>query len=175
MATKWQKFKIDLSGYSSTEREAIALEVIDRIIKRSKSGVDRNGDKFPKLTKQYSKYKREIAGSGASDLTLTGDMLDSIEILSNNSKSVLIGYKNGSTENGKADGNIRGTYGSNTPNPQKARDFLGVSESELNKILNKYPKGEEISKERAVKKLLTEESAARLSGAVDTDDLEDDG
>lgn len=173
MATKWQRFSIDLPGYSAEEREAIALEVIEKIIKRSKSGKDVNGESFPALSKPYAKYKGKIAGSRASNLTLTGDMLDSIEILTNRSGKVIIGYENGSNENAKADGNIRGTYGSNTPNKKVAREFLGINESELSNILSKYPKGTDKSEERAAKKLIVEGASSRLSGVVDVEDLED--
>lgn len=173
MSTKWQKFDLKLSGYSDVEREAIALEVIDKIIKRSKKGIDKNGDSFPRLSSGYAKYKQTIAGNKSSNLTLTGDMLDSIEIISNKSGKVVIGYEKGSNENAKADGNIRGTFGTNTPDESKARDFLGVSEQELAAILRKYPKDKASTEEKAIKKLLVNKEAQRLSGAVNLEDLED--
>lgn len=178
MATKHQKFSLNLSGYDEVEREAIALEVIDKIIKRTKQGLDKNGKEFSGKAGQYTKgYKNsknyEIAGKSSKvNLTLSGDMLDAIEILKNSTK-VVIGYEKGSSENAKADGNIRGTYGQPSPNPSKARDFLGISEKELNQILKKYPKGTDKSRERAQELLLVNKESQRLSGAIELDDLED--
>lgn len=172
MTTKHQKFDLDLSDYSPVEREAIALEVIDKIIKRTKSGKDKNGRAFEKYSKAYKESLAfKIAGKGSTpDLTLSGDMLDSIKILKNAPKTV-IGFKNGSVENGKADGNIRGTYGKEkTVGPK--REFLGISERELNSILSKYPKDSDRSVERAYKRILDEKAADKLSGRVKLQDLE---
>jgi hypothetical protein len=52
----------------------------------------------------------------------------------------MIGFENGTDENARADGNIRGTYGKPTPDSSKARDFLGISKEDLRRyILSKFP------------------------------------
>lgn len=174
MATKHQKFQLNLSGYSAAEREAIALEVIDKITKRTLQGKDKNGEAFAKYSKAYTdSINFKIAGKSKSqvNLKLSGDMLDSIKILKNSTK-VEIGFEKGSTENGKADGNIRGTYGQSSPvGPE--RDFLGISDRELQLILRKYPRDTERAKERARARLLEEETADRLSGRIDLQELEE--
>ena len=172
MATKHQKFELSLKGYTEAEREAIAIEVIDQIVKRTKSGKDKNGDAFAKYSKSYKDSQNfKIAGKGSSvDLTLSGDMLDSIQVLANRSAKVVIGFENGTTENGKADGNIRGTYGQSSP-VGPARDFLGISESELKRILSKYPKGTRESEIRAQKRLEIEKKAKEKTEDVETEEL----
>lgn len=172
MPTKHQKFRLNLTGYSLEEREAIAVEVIDKIIKRTKQGLDKNGQPFEGYSKAYKdSLNFKIAGKSSKvDLTLSGDMLDSIKILNNAGRSVEIGFEEGSEENGKADGNIRGTYGKPRP-VGPPRPFLGISDKELKAILNKYPPKTERSRNRTESVLTREEASARLSGQVDVEDL----
>ena len=174
MSTRHQKFEIDLSDYSKEEREAIAIEVIERIVKRTKAGKDKDGEAFAKYSKAYkdSLNFKNAGKSSSVDLTLSGDMLDSISILSNRGGKVVIGFEKDSEENGKADGNIRGTYGQEKRVGPK-RDFLGISENELDAILSKYPPDTAKSERRAVKVLTTRDVPDRLSGSVNVDDLED--
>lgn len=171
MPTKHQKFRLNLTGYSPEEREAIAVEVIDKIIKRTKKGLDKDGQPFAGYSKAYKdSLNFKIAGKSSKvDLTLSGDMLDSIKILQNQGRSVEIGFENGSVENGKADGNIRGTYGKPSP-VGPARPFLGITDKELKSILSKYPPKSEKSLNRANTVLSRESAADKLSGAVEVDD-----
>lgn len=174
MGTKWQKFEIDLSDYSVEEREAIAIEVIDKIIKRTKQGKDKDGATFAPYSTEYRNSQNFKNGgkSGAVNLVLSGDMLDSISILKNAAGKVSIGFDKGSAENGKADGNIRGTFGhSKTVGPK--RDFLGISDDELETILRRYPPDSKKSDRRTFEVLTTRAEADRLSGAVNVDDLEE--
>jgi hypothetical protein len=170
MATKHQKFEVDLPGYTPEEREAIALEIIDRVVKRSKSGKDKDGNAFPKYTPGYeNSLNFKIGGKSSKvDLTLSGDMLGAIEVLKV-AKKVQIGFQNGTTENAKADGNIRGTYGQSSPikGGKYARDFLGITPAELDAILRRYPKGTETAANRAAKKLAIEERARQVAEEED--------
>lgn len=176
MGAKHQKFVVDLSGYSPAEREAIAGDIIRQIQKRTKQGVDKDGQKFPSYTSGYKKSRDfKIAGKTSKvDLVLSGDMLDSIELLKNAPKAV-IGFERGSNENGKADGNIRGTYGQDTPieGGKYARDFLGLSESELKSILRKYPKGSE-SRDRASRENQKTSKAKQTASKVEANSPEED-
>jgi hypothetical protein len=151
MAAKWQKFKVDLTGLGLDEdqRAEVADLVIERIVERTTQGKDKNGKKFNdgRKNSEYSKaYKNsldfKIAGkSNKINLQLSGDMLAAIEALDITRRSITIGFEPGSEENAKADGNIRGTYGQSKPIPGKARDFLGITERELAKIID-YVKGQ---------------------------------
>lgn len=173
MGTQHQKFSLSLSGYTPAEREAIAVRVIDKIKERTQSGVDKDGNSFAPYSKEYKKSAAfKTAGKGSEvDLTLSGDMLDSIEILTNRSGKVDIGFAAGSAENGKADGNIRGTYGKDHK-VGPSRKFLGISQAELRAILSDFPKGEAASKAEAYRVLSTVQNADILSGKVNVDDLE---
>jgi hypothetical protein len=140
MATKWQKIKIDLSGYglSPDQKDEVADLIIERIVNRTDQGKDKDGRKFPGYSKSYKEsLDFKVAGKSSKvDLQLSGDMLAALSVLDKTSRSVTIGFENGSEENAKADGNIRGTYGQSKPIPGKARDFLGITDAELSKIIN---------------------------------------
>ena len=145
MPAKQQKIKISIDPkYSTEEKQAIAQDVIDFIVKRTKKRLDKNGDRMPGYSKAYAKTPEgQAAGKRtgqAANLTLSGDMLYALGEYQKIGKSYIeIGYEKGSEENGKAEGNILGTYGKSIPNPSKARDFLGINDSELDKILQNYP------------------------------------
>lgn len=175
MGQRDREFTLDLSEYEPHEREAIALEVIDRIIKRTRQGKDKDGDKFAPYSKAYKdSLDFKIGGKTARvNLTLSGDMLDALEIIENfKNGKVKIGYSGGNSEGGKAEGNILGTYGqSSKVGPE--RDFLGIADSELSSILKKYPPDSEKADRRARERLLTEKAAERLSGKINIEDLED--
>ena len=167
-------FNIDLSEYSPLEREAIAIEVIDRIVKRTKQGKDKNGDTFAPYSKTYTK-SLDFQNAGKSkrvNLELSGDMLDSIEIVKNAPK-MEIGFSSNNPERGKAEGNILGTYGQPKP-VGPGRDFLGITDSELDSILRKYPPKSKKSETRAKQLLTNKDVAEKLSGRINTDDLEDE-
>lgn len=120
--------------YSEDERAAIAAEVLDYIVERTEKGKDKDGDRFPKYTKQYS----ELKGQGNVDLRLSGEMLESIALLANEKGKIRLGYDSGSSVAGKVEGNCIGSYGNN-PNPAKARNFLGIEQAAFEKILKNYP------------------------------------
>jgi len=62
---------------------------------------------------------------------------------------IKIGYTKGSKEEGKAEGNIQGTYGQPSPIPGKARPFLDILKKDLKEIVTDYT--EEISKKLKAK------------------------
>lgn len=140
MATKWQKIKIDLSGYglSPDQKDEVADLIIERIVNRTDQGKDKNNRTFKEYSDSYKEsLDFKIAGKKGKpvNLQLSGDMLAALSVLDKTSRSVTIGFERGSEENAKADGNIRGTYGKPTPDPKKARDFLGITIKELTDII----------------------------------------
>ena len=117
-----------------SERVALADLVVDKIVDRTQiKQVDKKGRSFARYTDEYADIKN--TSKGDVDLTLSGAMLDALTLLSHESGSILIGYEKGTKQNAKADGNIRGTYGKARPNPRKARDFLGISRSDLSELI----------------------------------------
>jgi hypothetical protein len=163
-----QKFSVKLPpGLDDFEKQAIATEVIDRIIARTKEqNVDKDGKSFPKYSQEYIKsLEFRVAGKSSGDinLTLSGDMLNSLELLETKPKSIVIGFRKGTQENERAEGNILGSYGGD-PNPRKARNFLGISDSELSQILELY----EQNPSRANQiNLISDASTEFVSGALD--------
>lgn len=143
MSAKWQRVKIEIpEDYGPQERRAIATEIVDFIRTRTqKKRVDKNNHPFAKYSPDYVKsLDFKIAGKskGKIDLTLSGDMLGALDVIATAKGQVTVGFENGSQENARADGNIRGTYGKK-PGTGPSRDFLGIAQEDLERILKRYP------------------------------------
>jgi len=119
--------------------EDLGADIVEFIRQRTESGKDEDGRAFPRYSESYKKsLDFKIAGKGGKvNLTLSGDMLQALEVLQTKPGEIKIGYNKGDDEAGRAEGNILGSYGGDE-NPSKARRFLGISEKDLNKILKKY-------------------------------------
>jgi hypothetical protein len=120
------------------QRLKLADLVIEHIVDRTQRGLDKDGNPFPKYSKSYINsldFKNAGKSPGKVDLQLSGDMLASIKLLSQRNGNLMIGFENGTTENSKAEGNIEGSYG-RSPNPSKARDFLGIDKQKLNQLID---------------------------------------
>jgi phage gpG-like protein len=142
MSTKWQRFTVEIpKKIGPGDREVLADEIMDYIRDRvTKKNLDKKNDPLPGYSDAYAKSLNfKIAGKSKSDvnLTLSGDMLGALTLLSHSPGKLLIGFENGSNENAKADGNIRGTYGKSKPVGPK-RDFLGLTREDLDRILTKF-------------------------------------
>lgn len=127
----WQKKRLEVpEDYTPADRERLAREVIDFIRERTTEqnrGV-KNGRnfKFPAYSESYIKssaFQKAGKSKGRVDLKLTGEMLDSIKLISHKKGSVLIGFENGSFANDKAEGNA------------KKRPFLDITQRDLDKII----------------------------------------
>ena len=136
MATKHQKIRVPLPEpiTDPDKREEIADLVIERIVERTDQGKDKEGKSFTKYSKAYiESLDFKIAGkSKTPNLQLSGDMLAAIKLLKSTRNWIEIGFEKGTEENGKADGNIRGTYGKPSPVGPK-RDFLGILDNDKDK------------------------------------------
>lgn len=134
----WQRTRIELpDDLGPALREAIGREIVERMISNANSGVGVRKTasgvrkkQFPGYTKDYAKFK----GQENVDLVLSGDMLADLDVISHKKGSILVGFENGTESNAKAEGNITGSYGK-SPNLRKARDFLGLTKSEINEIV----------------------------------------
>lgn len=133
-----QKVKIEIpSDLPPAAREELADLVIEHIIDRTNRGIDKNGSKFPGYSKDYVKsLDFKIAGKskGKVNLQLSGDMLAALDLLNHKKGAIVIGYEKGTEENDRAEGNILGSYG-RSPDPNKARDFLGIKERKLKELI----------------------------------------
>jgi hypothetical protein len=139
MATKWQRIRIQLPTSLSPAEQAEAGDlIVERIVERTDQGKDKDGNRFAAYSTSYKEsldFKNAGKSGSKVDLQLSGDMLAALRVLKSTRNWIEVGFDRGTEENAKADGNIRGTYGKPTTIKGKARDFLGISETELNKII----------------------------------------
>lgn len=178
MANKWIQKEIEIpTKYNEEERTAIALELVRYVRERTLSGKGPGDKSWSGKAGSYSKayadsldFKIGRKTKGKVSLKLSGDMLEEITLLDQRKGKVKIGFEDGSDQAGKAEGNIRGTYGQSSPISGKARPFLDLTPKEIAAILAKYPlKDKEARDEQTQTILSSKEAAATL-----TDDLEND-
>jgi hypothetical protein len=175
---KQQKVVIEIpDGYTSEERRAIAAEILGRIVERTRDeGKGVNGRTFPGYSAAYKdSLEFKIAGKGKMvDLTLSSEMLDEIQLLTHSKGKITLGYDAGDPINGKVEGNRLGTYGQASPIPGKARDFLGISKTDLQKILRSYPLRNDERRAQSVEEVRSAERVAQdilsRTGFVEDDD-----
>lgn len=169
MPAKWQRFTVELpKGYTPAEREVIAEEIIDYIRERTQKGLNKTNRDMPGYSPEYVKsLDFKIAGKSKDDvnLTLSGDMLGALTLLSDANGKLLIGFENGTAENAKADGNIRGTYGKPKPVGPR-RDFLGITKADLMKILDEHPLDDQSSEDSADAQSSASGAANRVAKSV---------
>lgn len=138
MSTKWQRFSVTPpKDFTPAMRDVLGKEVAEFVRQRSESGLNVRNRPFPKYSKAY-KDSLDFTNAGKTsqvDLTLSGDMLIDLDVISNRSDKIIIGYEKGSESNAKADGNNRGTYGKSKPIPGKKREFMGISQVDYNNIV----------------------------------------
>lgn len=150
MANKYTEWTVDISKYKLNKEQIERLGdlIIEEIKMRAEDGIGfKKGSDFtfPKYEKEYeASLDFDNAGKtkGKVDLTLSGDMLAMMEIISASRSKLKIGYSDSNPEQGKAEGNIRGTYGQASPIKGKARPFLGVPKNVLEKLIEEVSDGE---------------------------------
>lgn len=112
--------------YNKQQRETIAEAVINLIVSRTQDGLDINGRPFVNYSSQYAKEK-----GGIPDLTVSGNMLNSLTLISEGPGFIKLGFSSKSAAD-------KAEWQSN-PTGQKdskyAREFLGISQKDLNSIL----------------------------------------
>jgi len=166
---KWTSRKINISKkYSKEERKAIAFDIIAYIQERTKKGKGKDNVKWHPPADKYTKeYRNSIDFKNAKgrqtkvNLKLSGDMLDSVDLLEDTDGQIVIGISESDEDHGKAEGNIRGSYGKPTGSKKKARDFLAISKSEVNKILSNFPLKDEEKRTESLENFLAAAKAAR--------------
>jgi hypothetical protein len=140
---KQQKVTIEVpENYTEVERRAIATEIIDFIVERTQSGLDKDGKMFKGYSKSYKEsldFKNAGKNPNKVDLTLTEEMLNELKLIKTTKGKIEIGFDGRRNKlNGKVEGNIKGTYGQKK-STGKARDFLGITKTQKEKILKNYP------------------------------------
>lgn len=119
-----------------TKRQRLELAdlIVEHIVERTQSGKDRFGKAFPKYSKDYMQSLdfKNAGKTSKVDLQLSGDMLASIKRIRDESGLIEIGVVG--EEEGRAEGNILGSYGGE-PDKKKARDFLGIQPRKLKELI----------------------------------------
>ncbi len=171
--------------YTPDEREAIALELIKEIAKRTSKGINYEGDKFPDYVKNMVKNGKKVSGYAESldfknagksernvNLQLSGDMLAAIKLLNSERGRIKIGYDTGDSEAGRAEGNQIGSYGQPSGNKKKARPFIGFKGAELERIKKfiqqKFPLDDDEARQQQTEDtLVSDEVSQSLFGEDD--------
>ena len=138
MGKPWVKTEILLpKDYDDDDAQTVAEEILNFIVERTKKGYGSDGEKFPGYSPLYKASDAFKLGGKSSkvDLTLSGEMLDSLEVLEAKRGKIVFGFAKDSDMNGRADGNCRGSYGTSKDDPSKARNFMELSGKELAKII----------------------------------------
>lgn len=160
------QFNVDIpKGYSTAEREAIAAEIISFVRERTLKQKDYEMGRFPEYEKNYAALKG--VGRKQVNLKLSGAMLAELDTVKNKDGKLVIGYEEGSAQQGKAEGNQIGSYGQPQGNPDKARRFLGIRDDHLKKILDKYPIDDpEASAKRAAQVVEADKKVRKFSDII---------
>lgn len=120
------------SGYGPTDRASIGQDVIDFIRTRTISGRDKSNSTFADYSPAYAAQAHK---GNPPDLYVTGNMLGSLQLISSAIGVLVIGYEPG-LQNSKAEGHITGQLGLHSG---PVRDFLGLTQDDLDDILANYP------------------------------------
>jgi hypothetical protein len=139
---KWNEISLDIPDtLTPADREALGEDIIDFIYNRTQKGIDKNGKKFPPYSKEYiESLDFKLAGKSKNqvNLTLTGDMLAALDIISHKPGKLTIGISDDNDAEllGRAEGNITGYYGKSSK--RKPRNFLGISDEDLERLISFY-------------------------------------
>lgn len=135
------ELKINLSELFDTKfpdndalKQAVGQAVIDKIVERTQDGKDINGKEFVGYSKEYMKLTGK---DDPPNLTLFGDMLGLLDIKQETPETITIGW-NSKLENNKAFAHITGYEGHPTIKKGPVRDFLGLTEEDVNSIVDEF-------------------------------------
>lgn len=149
----------DVSGDDSLQ-EAVGQYIIDKIVERAQGGRAATGSAL----KGYSEsYKNSLAfhayGKTESvDMTLTGDMLNSLAITRRNGGKVKIGWAD-ATNNAKAYGHMTGMKGHPTlEGKTPVRQFFGLNDKDIADLRREFRRSsrrvDEANDEAVLKRLI---------------------
>jgi hypothetical protein len=116
-------------GYNAQQRERIGQDIIDKIKRRTAEGLDVSNRPFARYSPNYDK-------TGTVNLKVSGDMLAGLTVLSTGVGFIRIGFDSAGTNDKAA--YIQQPRGRKVSN-QPIRTFVGISQADLNIILERYP------------------------------------
>jgi hypothetical protein len=119
---------------NNTVKVTYGQRVIDEIVDRTQSHIDKNGKSLGRYSATYKNslvFEIYKGGETRVNLTLTGDMLSSLR--SKSKRNSIIINLDGDDNRGKAQGHITGRYGKK--GRSDPRDFLGIPPNIEEKLL----------------------------------------
>ena len=135
MSEPRQTFKVNVPiHWDSQLRRAFAKEVVRVIRERTEQGIDKDGRKFKGYSDTYANSKDfKIAGKNKANvnLRLTSEMMNTLDVVSDTTGVVHIGYNPGTDENDKAAWAAASDNG-------VSRKFLGISDAEAKRLIEKF-------------------------------------
>lgn len=114
-------------------REEIGQAIIDKIKERTDAGNKLGGGKFKKYSKEYIDslgFKAHGKDKNDVNLRLTGDMLETMDIIAQSRNIVKLGWRD-ETQNAKA-------FNHQTGDTVPARPFFGLSNSEIKALKSEF-------------------------------------
>lgn len=113
-------------------RQSIGGAIIERIRERTESGIDKLGRKFKNYSESYKESLpfKAFGKTSQVDMTQTGDMLGTLEIVKDSPTKLVFGWED-ETQNAKA---FNHTTGDTVPK----RDFFGLPKEELQEIASEF-------------------------------------
>jgi hypothetical protein len=113
-------------------RAAFGQAIIDYIVERTEAGVDIYGREFASYDQNYvhSDNFKAFDKTKKVNLTMSGSMLGSMDIIESKGNEIKIGWKD-SEENAKA-------YNHNTGDTVRKRQFFGVSDADLKNLSKEF-------------------------------------
>lgn len=124
-------FGVDVSDMPEL-KQAFGQALIDHMVERTESGVDKNGQKFSAYPKSYKESDafKAFGKTSKVNLTMTGDMLAQIDIVEAKANEIKIGWRD-DTENAKA-------YNHNTGDTVTKRPFFGINDKDLSNVSKEF-------------------------------------
>lgn len=153
---KMELYIEDLPKLRPSDRNQLAEAIAEFIrIRTQEGGRDKNNRKFAKYSEAYKESDAFAIGGKSSkvDLTLTGDMLASLDVTDVTPNRITIAMDE--DETGKAYGNISGEYGQDRKVAAK-RDFFGIAQKDLNMLVKQYQAIKEEDKKATTGSILDE-------------------
>ena len=113
------------SYLNEAQRDKLGREIVRFIISRTSKGLDKYNRPFRRYTDSYKNtLDFKLAGkSGKVNLELTGEMLNTLEVISHAPGVIRIGYTGGSS-------NDKASF-----NRQNGREFIGITPKDLDLLI----------------------------------------
>lgn len=132
-------FGVDVSRYSSLKKK-FGQACIDAIVTRCNKGLDFRGGRLPAYSDSYAEsdvFKAYGKSKNNPNETLRGDMLATMDVLSNQGNKIQIGWND--EENAeKARGHITGYAGHPTIKGAPKREFFGLTTAQLEGLMIRF-------------------------------------